>query len=373
ARRRPARRRRRRPRNLGGAHRRAAAVRHRLRAAGAGPLGAAAASGADTAAPGCGGLGAPGLRAAVPAAGPRGRGVRPAHPGRDAAAPPGHAGQRRAPSAGGSAAADGAGRSQAAHRPNADAAGQRGGAAHQRAALRGPGRVDGPPGHRPLSQSRRKRRRTNYVYVVDNIGRLVGVASFRDVLLSPDDTLLSDIMYTKVVAVEAEAPREEAARLLSQYDFVALPVVDAAGRLLGVISADDILDVLEEEATEDIHFMGGSTPFAESYLDTSVGTLFRSRITWLVVLVLAQSMTSTIIRNYEDVLQQVIALSYFIPLLIDTGGNSGSQAATVITRAVALGEITMKDFVTVVWRELRVSLLLGLVMAAVVFLRATVM
>lgn len=214
---------------------------------------------------------------------------------------------------------------------------------------------------------------TNYVYVVDNIGRLVGVASFRDVLLSPDDTLLSDIMYTKVVAVEAEAPREEAARLLSQYDFVALPVVDAAGRLLGVISADDILDVLEEEATEDIHFMGGSTPFEESYLDTTVGTLFRSRITWLVVLVLAQSVTSTIIRNYEDVLQQVIALSYFIPLLIDTGGNSGSQAATVITRAVALGEITMKDFVTVVWRELRVSLLLGLVMAAVVFLRATVM
>src|SRR5690606_16046994 len=214
---------------------------------------------------------------------------------------------------------------------------------------------------------------TNYVYVVDNIGRLVGVASFRDVLLSPDDTLLSDIMYSKVVAVEAEAPREEAARLLSQYDFVALPVVDAAGRLLGVISADDILDVLEEEATEDIHFMGGSTPFEESYLDTTVGTLFRSRITWLVVLVLAQSVTSTIIRNYEDVLQQVIALSYFIPLLIDTGGNSGSQAATVITRAVALGEITMKDFVTVVWRELRVSLLLGLVMAAVVFLRATVM
>ena len=214
---------------------------------------------------------------------------------------------------------------------------------------------------------------TNYVYVVDNIGRLVGVASFRDVLLSPDDTLLSDIMYTKVVAVEAEAPREEAARLLSQYDFVALPVVDAAGRLLGVISADDILDVLEEEATEDIHFMGGSTPFEESYLDTTVGTLFRSRITWLLVLFLAQSVTSTIIRNYEDVLQQVIALSFFIPLLIGTGGNSGSQAATVITRAVALGEITMKDFVTVVWRELRVSLLLGLVMAAVVFLRATVM
>jgi len=214
---------------------------------------------------------------------------------------------------------------------------------------------------------------TNYVYVVDDRGQFVGVASFRDVLLSPDDTLLRDIMYTKVVTVGAGAGREEAARLLRQYDFVALPVVDEAGRLLGIISADDILDVLEGEATEDVQLMGGSMPFEESYLDTTGGTLFRSRVTWLLVTFVAQSVTITIIRNYENVLQQVIALSFFIPLLIGTGGNSGSQAATVITRAVALGEVTMKHFFTVVWREMRVSLLLGVGMAVIVFLRAVMM
>ncbi len=211
---------------------------------------------------------------------------------------------------------------------------------------------------------------TNYVYVVDNKGRLVGVASLRDVLLSSDDTLLQDIMYTKVVTVDATAKQEEAALLLNQYDFVALPVVDETGRMLGIISADDIMDVMQEEATEDIQLMGGSTPLEGSYLDTTVATLFRSRITWLLVLFVAQSVTSSIIRNFEDVLEQVIALSFFIPLLIGTGGNSGSQAATVITRAVALGEVTMKHFFTVVWREVRVSVLLGVVMALVVFSRA---
>lgn len=214
---------------------------------------------------------------------------------------------------------------------------------------------------------------TNYVYVVDDVGQFVGVASLREVLLSPDDTLLVDIMYTKVVAVDATTPQEEAARLLGQYDFVALPVVDEAGRLMGIISADDIMDVMEEEATEDIQLMGGSTPFEGSYLDTTVVTLFRSRVGWLLLLFFAQSLTSTIMRGYENVLQQVIALTFFIPLLIDTGGNSGSQASTVITRAIALGEVTMKHFFTVIWREARVSLLLGVVMAVVAFFRALMM
>lgn len=214
---------------------------------------------------------------------------------------------------------------------------------------------------------------TNYVYVVDDMGQFVGVASLREVLLSPDDTLLKDIMYTKVVTVDAAAKQEEAARLLNQYDFVALPVVNETGRLMGIISADDIMDVMQEEATEDIQLLGGSTPLEGSYLDTTVATLFRSRISWLLVLFVAQSVTSTIMRNFENVLEQVIALSFFIPLLIGTGGNSGSQASTVITRAVALGEVTMKHFFMVVWRETRVSLLLGFVMAGVVFLRAMMM
>lgn len=214
---------------------------------------------------------------------------------------------------------------------------------------------------------------TNYVYVVDDVGQFVGVASLKEVLLSSDDTLLKDIMYTKVVTVDASAEQEEAARLLSKYDFVALPVVDEAGRLMGIISADDMMDVIEEEATEDIQLLGGSTPFEGSYLNTTVATLFRSRIGWLLVLFVAQSLTSTIMRNFENVLEQMIALSFFIPLLIDTGGNSGSQASTVITRAIALGEVTMKHFFMVIWRETRVSLLLGLAMAGVAFFRAMLM
>lgn len=210
----------------------------------------------------------------------------------------------------------------------------------------------------------------NYAYVVDKAGRLVGVASMRELLLNAEDTAVQDIMYTKVVTVEAASNQEDAARLLNQYDFVALPVVNEAGRLIGIISADDIMDVMEEEATEDIHLLGGSVPLEESYVKSTVVSLFRSRVGWLLILFVAESFTGTIMRHFEDVLEQVIALAFFIPLLIDTGGNTGSQASTVVTRALAIGEVDWKDFFHIVWREARVSLLLGGVMALAAFARA---
>lgn len=210
----------------------------------------------------------------------------------------------------------------------------------------------------------------NYAYVVDQAGQLVGVASVRELLLSPEDTSVKELMYTNVVTVPASANQEDAAHLLNRYDFVALPVVNDQGRLIGIISADDIMDVMAEEATEDIQMLGGSVPLEESYLKTSLLSLFRSRVGWLLILFVAESFTGTIMRHFEDVLEQVIALAFFIPLLIDTGGNSGSQASTMITRALALGEVTMKHFFHVVWREARVSLGLGLVMAFAAFLRA---
>lgn len=213
---------------------------------------------------------------------------------------------------------------------------------------------------------------TNYIYVVDSTGRLAGVASMRDVLLSAPQTPVSEVMYTQVVSVRADADQEEAARLLQQYDFVALPVVDAAGRIVGVITVDDIVDVIEEEATEDIQSLGGVQPLDEPYLESSLTRLFRKRIGWLLLLFLAASFTTSILRHHAELLDQVVALAFFIPLLIGTGGNSGAQASTLVIRAMALGEVTFVDFLRVVWREIRIGLALGGTMAVVMFVLARV-
>ncbi|MGI6621377.1 MAG: magnesium transporter [Bacillota bacterium] len=208
---------------------------------------------------------------------------------------------------------------------------------------------------------------TNYIYVVDGQGRLVGVTSLKEVLLSDPRTLVSDIMYTKVVSVPVEAHQQEAAKLVSSYDFVALPVTDNTGRLVGVIAVDDILDVIEEEDTEDIHRLGGSLPLDEPYLNSSMFDLIKKRIGWLLVLFMGQGFTGNILKSYEDVLAQVVALTFFIPLLTDTGGNSGSQASTLVIRAMALGEVTLKDLASILWKEVRIGGALGLVMGTVGF------
>ncbi len=207
----------------------------------------------------------------------------------------------------------------------------------------------------------------NYVYVVDSAGRLAGVASMRDVLLSDPQAPISEFMYTQVVSVRADADQEEAARLLQQYDFVALPVVDAAGRIVGVLTIDDVVDVIEEEATEDIQILGGLEPLDEPYLDSSLARLFRKRIGWLLLLFLAASFTTSILRHHAELLDQVVALAFFIPLLIGTGGNSGAQASTLVIRAMALGEVTLVDFLRVIWKEIRMGLALGGAMAGVTF------
>jgi magnesium transporter len=207
----------------------------------------------------------------------------------------------------------------------------------------------------------------NYVYVVDHAGRLVGVASMRGILLSDPATPIADIMHTQVVSVRADADQEEAAKVLQQYDFVALPVVDTANRIVGVITVDDIVDVLEEEATEDIQILGGVEPLAEPYLAASLPRLFRKRIGWLLLIFLAASFTTGILRGQAALLDDVIALAFFIPLLIGTGGNSGAQASTLVIRAMAVGEVAFSDFFKVIWREAQMGLTLGATMAAVTF------
>ncbi|HPP14934.1 MAG TPA: magnesium transporter [Acetomicrobium flavidum] len=202
----------------------------------------------------------------------------------------------------------------------------------------------------------------NYIYIVDAIGKLVGVLSLKELLLNDPKSLVSDVMHKNIITVLATADQEEAARVMSQYDLMILPVVNGQGRLVGVITADDIMDVIEEEDTEDIHRLGGSQPLELPYLESSLTTLFSKRIGWLVFLFVVQAVTSNILKYYENVLSSVVTLAFFIPLLADVGGNSGTQASSLIIRALALGEVTVKDIAVILFKELRVSGLIGIVM-----------
>ena len=210
----------------------------------------------------------------------------------------------------------------------------------------------------------------SYIYVVDDERRLVGVLSLRNLVLTRPDTPVRELMAPETIRVRADVDREAAARLVTDYDFVALPVVDAGDRLLGIITEDDVADVLEQEATEDIERLGGQQPLETPYRLATVGLLFRRRVGWLLLLFAAEAYTGTVLRAFDDELQAVVALSFFIPLLIGTGGNVGSQTVTLIVRAMALGEVRLRDAWWVLAKELRVGLALGAVMAAVAFLRA---
>jgi len=205
----------------------------------------------------------------------------------------------------------------------------------------------------------------NYIYVVDNIGRLVGVVSLKELLLSHPKTPVSEIMHTNVVAIPVDADQEEAAKLMSQYDLLVLPVINGRGRLVGVITADDIMDVIEEENTEDIHKLGGSNPLDLPYMQSSLTTLFSKRINWLIFLFAVQAITSNILKHFQSALSSVVALSFFIPLFTDTGGNSGTQASSLIIRSLALGEVTTEDTTRILLKELQVSAMLGAVMGVV--------
>ena len=186
--------------------------------------------------------------------------------------------------------------------------------------------------------------------------------SLKELLLSDPKELVSEVMHKNIIIVQANADQEEAARIMSQYDLMILPVVNEQGHLVGVITADDIMDVIEEEDTEDIHKLGGSRPLDLPYLESDLKTLFSKRIGWLVALFVVQAVTSNILKYYQDVLSSIITLTFFIPLLADVGGNSGTQASSLVIRSLALGEVTIKDFTEILFKELRVSALMGLVM-----------
>ena len=213
----------------------------------------------------------------------------------------------------------------------------------------------------------------NYVYVVDDERHLLGVLSLYRLLLSPTDTPVIELMAPTTVRVRASADREAAARLLTERNLLAIPVVDDEDHLLGIITEDDVADVLEAETTEDIERLGGSQPLNVPYRLSSVPLLVRKRAGWLLLLFVAEAYTGTVLRNFEDELQAVVALSFFIPLLIGTGGNIGSQTVTLIVRAMALNEVSFRDVAWIAFKEMRVGLILGAIMAVVAFGRAALL
>ncbi len=212
----------------------------------------------------------------------------------------------------------------------------------------------------------------SYVYVVTEEGRLCGVLSLRNLVLSPPDSAVGDLMDTDVVAVSPGTDQEEAARLLTEHDLVALPVVEN-GRMLGIISADDVADILEEETTEDFSRLGGSQPLDVPYLQASPALLWRKRVLWLLALFVAEAYTGTVLRYFEEDLSAVVALTFFVPLLIGTGGNVGSQIVTTLVRAMAVDEVRLSDVFRVVRKETATGFLLAAVLAAVALVRALVL
>ena len=206
-------------------------------------------------------------------------------------------------------------------------------------------------------------------YVTDENNKLIGITTVKDLLLADDDDLVRELMEENVISVNTLDDQEHVAKKFSNYNFLALPVVDNENRLVGIVTIDDAIDVIQEEATEDIEKMAAVLPSDKPYMRTSVLGVYRKRIPWLLVLMLSATFTSAIISSFEGALASVIVLSSFIPMITGSGGNAGSQASVSVIRAVSLGEIEFKNIFMVLWKELRVSILCGLTLAAANFVK----
>jgi magnesium transporter len=209
-----------------------------------------------------------------------------------------------------------------------------------------------------------------YLYVVDRFDKLIGVLPLRDFVLAKPETLIETIMRTEVVSVPVTIDQEELAEMVSRYDYVAIPVTDEDGRLLGIVTVDDVLDVFQDEMTEDIQRLGGSEPLEQPYFSASVPQVFSKRIGWLLLLFLGGSLTGTVMKLYQQQLQIAIALTLFVPLIIGTGGNAGSQTVATIIRAITLDEVRLGNLSQALKREVSVGILLGVVMGAIGFVVA---
>ena len=211
---------------------------------------------------------------------------------------------------------------------------------------------------------------TIYTCYVTKDRYLLGLVTVKDLLLAEsDDILIKDIMITNLISVTTHADQEEVARMFSKYDFLALPVVDKENRMVGIVTFDDAMDVLEDEVTEDMEIMGGMLPSEKTYLKSSAYELFKNRIPWLMLLMVSATFTGLIINSFEDALAAQVALTAFIPMLMGTGGNSGSQSSVTIIRALSLDELRFIDLPRVIWKEIRTAVLCGIVLAMVCFVK----
>lgn len=203
---------------------------------------------------------------------------------------------------------------------------------------------------------------SNELFVTDDRWRMEGVVSLKTLLLSTPETRVAEVMDSHFISTTTGTDQEEVARLFRKYDLRAMPVTDKELRLVGVITVDDVMDVVVQEQTEDLQKMAAMEPSETPYLEQNVWSLSKHRIGWLMILMVTATITGGIISSYEDLLSQAVTLAIFIPMLMDTGGNAGSQSSTLMIRSIALGEVKFRDFFTVLWKELRVGLLCGLVL-----------
>jgi magnesium transporter len=206
-------------------------------------------------------------------------------------------------------------------------------------------------------------------YVIDSNRKLEGIVSLKDLVISAANKNVEDIMETDPISVKTIDDQEEVANLFKKYDLLSIPVVDQEDRLVGIITIDDIVDVIEEEASEDIQIMHGLAPSEEEYLKADIFTLAKARIFWLLFLMLSATITGSIIESFQGSLEKAVGLAVFIPMLMGTGGNAGTQSSTLVIRGIALGEVAIDDVFKVIWRELRISLMVGISLAVVNFAR----
>lgn len=205
-----------------------------------------------------------------------------------------------------------------------------------------------------------------HAYVIDEQRKLQGVISLRTLILASPEQLIGDIMLSKVISSNVHQNQEDVAKTIARYDLIALPIIDNNGALVGIVTHDDAMDVASDEATDDFHKSGGVSSLVSSFKDTSIRILYRKRVFWLVFLVFGNLISGVGIAHFEDVIAANLVLVFFLPLLVDSGGNAGSQSATLMVRALATGEVVMRDWFSLLGREALVALLLGITMAAAI-------
>jgi magnesium transporter len=218
-------------------------------------------------------------------------------------------------------------------------------------------------------QARERIETLYYAYVLDNQQHLLGVVSFRDLFAASPDKKVRDVMRTDLITATEEMDQEKLSRLFAEHNLFAIPVVDGAGRMKGIVTVDDIVDVVEEEATEDIQKLGGMEALEAPYLQVSMPAMVRKRAVWLAALFIGEMLTATAMGHFEDEIARAVVLALFVPLIISSGGNSGSQATTLVIRAMALGEVRLRDWWRVIRRELGAGLALGFILGSIGLIR----